>query len=278
LYDLYELAVPELPLALDAASTSTLGHVTDYTIREAADILRVTTRTLRHWDHIGLLVPGRRTWADHRLYTGADLDRALQILVYREAGLPLREIAELLDEPGSTRDALLHQREVLMERIGHLHRMVRAVDDILKEETMSVEDRMKIFGDQWKPEYQEEAQQRWGDTPEWEQSQQVVADLSDEDWLAVKQEQDEFVTLLADAAARGVEPGSEEARGIVEKHRASIGRFYGISVEKQILLARMYTQDQRFNATYRGHAGYLLSLIEAQAQKEGINLADVHWR
>ncbi|RSZ61592.1 MerR family transcriptional regulator [Corynebacterium hylobatis] len=252
--------------------------MTDHTIGEAADILNVTTRTLRHWDHIGLLVPGWRTWADHRLYTEADLDRAWQILVYREAGLPLKEIAELLDEPASARDALLHQREVLVERIGHLHRMVRAVDDILKEETMSVEDRMKLFGDQWRPEYQEEAQQRWGETPEWEQSQAVVANLSDEDWLAVKQEQDEFVALLADAAARGVEPGSGEAGGVVEKHRASIGRFYEISVEKQVLLARMYTQDQRFNVTYRGHAEYLLSLIEAQAQQEGIDLTDVQWR
>ncbi|MCS5480677.1 MerR family transcriptional regulator [Corynebacterium sp. YIM 101645] len=252
--------------------------MTDYTIGEAADILKVTTRTLRHWDHIGLLVPGWRTWADHRLYTPTDLGRALQILVYREAGLPLKEIAELLDEPASARDALLHQREVLVERIGHLHRMVRAVDDILKEETMSVEDRMKIFGDQWKPEYQEEAQQRWGDTPEWAQSQAVAANLSDEDWLAVKQEQDEFIALLADAAARGVEPGSEEADGIVDKHRATIGRFYDISREKQILLARMYTQDQRFNATYQGHAEYLLSLIETRAQKEGIDLSDVQWR
>lgn len=263
---------------LDAASTSTLGHVTDYTIGEAADLLRVTTRTLRHWDHIGLLVPGWRTWADHRLYTAADLDRALQILIYREAGLQLKEIAELLDQPSSARDALLHQREVLMERIGHLHRMVRAVDDILKEETMSVEDRMKIFGDQWKPEYQEEARQRWGETPEWEQSQTTAAGMGDQDWLAVKQRQEEFVTLLADAAARGVEPESEEAHGIVEKHRASISGFYEISVEKQILLARMYTQDQRFNATYQGHAQYLLSLIEAQAQKEGVDLADVQWR
>lgn len=252
--------------------------MTDYTIGEAADILNVTTRTLRHWDHIGLLVPGWRTWADHRLYTDNDLDRALQILVYREAGLPLKEIAELLDEPGSARDALLHQREVLVERIGHLHRMVRAVDDILKEETMSVEDRMKLFGDQWKPGYQEEAQQRWGDTPEWEQSQAVVAGMKDGDWLAVKQEQEEFIALLADAAVRGVEPGSEEADEVVYKHRATIGRFYGISLEKQILLARMYTQDHRFNAAYQGHAGYLLSLIEARAQQEGINLTDVQWR
>jgi DNA-binding transcriptional MerR regulator len=252
--------------------------VTDYTIGEAADILHVTTRTLRHWDHIGLLVPGWRTWADHRLYTEDDLDRALQILVYREAGVPLKEIAGILAEPSTARATLRHQREVLTERIAHLHRMVRAVDDLLKkEEPMSIEDRMRLFGDQWRPEYQEEAEERWGGTPEWEQSQAVAATMTDEDWLAVRREQDDFVALLADAAARGVEPGSGEGRVIVEKHRATISRWYPVTPARQVLLARMYVQDERFNATYQGHAAYLLDLVEAQAAAEGVDLDAVTW-
>ena len=252
--------------------------MTDYTIGEAAEILRVTTRTLRHWDHIGLLSPGWRTQADHRLYTGEDLDRALQILIYREAGLPLREIAQIMHRPASAQEALARQRDVLTERIGHLHRMVRAVDDLLREgDTMSIEDRMKLFGDQWKPEYQEEAEERWGDAPEWEQSRAVQASMGDADWHDVKKEQDEFVALLADAAARGVEPGSEEATPIVDRHRETIARFYDVSRSKQVLLARMYTQDERFNASYQGHAAYLRDLVEGQAVAEGVDLDAVTW-
>ena len=71
------------------------------------------------------------------------MDTALQILVYREAGVPLKEIAEILAEPATARQALTRQRDVLTERIGHLHRMIRAVDDLLKEpQPMSIEDRM----------------------------------------------------------------------------------------------------------------------------------------
>lgn len=257
--------------------------MTDYTIGEAADILRVTTRTLRHWDHIGLLVPGWRTWADHRLYTDDDLERALQILVYREAGMPLKEIAELLDQPASTRQALQRQREALVERIGHLHRMVRAVDEILREddmndEKMGTEEKIALFGGDWKPEYQDEAEQRWGEAPEWEQSQQRVAKLKKEDWHRIKAGQDAFIAALADAAERGVESGSEEAARLVDQHRASIDQFYDVSRSRQVLLARMYVADERFNKTYRGHAAFLLSLIEAQAQREGIDLGDVQWR
>ena len=50
-----------------------------------------------------------------------------------------------------------------------------------------------------------------------------------------------------------------------------------MTAEKQVLLARMYTGDERFNATYQGHADYLLTLIEAQAEKEGVDLTDVQW-
>ena len=87
--------------------------------------------------------------------------------------------------------------------------------------------------------FRDEAEERWGGTPEWEQSQATQSKMTDQDWESVKREQDEFVTLLADAADRRVEPGSAEAAAIVERHRASIGRFYAVSREKQVLLARM---------------------------------------
>lgn len=251
--------------------------MTDYSIGEAADILHVTTRTLRHWDQIGLLVPTWRTWSDHRLYTDDDLERALQILVYREAGVSLKEIGELLDAPGTAAERLRRQREVLVERIGHLHRMVRAVDDLLEGgDTMSMNEKVELFGEEW-PGYQQEAEERWGDTPEWEQSQARQKNMTRADWQQVKDDQDGFVATLVDAAERGVAPGSAEAEAIVAKHRESIGQFYEVTAEKQVLLARMYTCDERFNATYQGHADYLLTLIEAQAEKEGVDLANVQW-
>lgn len=40
----------------------------------------------------------------------------------------------------------------------------------------------------------------------------------------------------------------------------------------------MYVADSRFDRYYRGNAGYLLELIEAQARKEGIDPATAEWR
>lgn len=141
---------------------------------------------------------------------------------------------------------------------------------------MSMEEKIELFGKEW-PGYQQEAEERWGNTPEWEQAQAKQADMTREDWVAVKEEQDAFVAMLADAAARGVAPGTAEATAIVDKHRASIAQWYDMTPAKQVLLARMYTCDERFNETYQGHADYLLTLVEAQAEKEGVDLVAVEW-
>ncbi|WP_394284052.1 MerR family transcriptional regulator, partial [Corynebacterium sp.] len=181
--------------------------MTDYSIGEAAEILNVTTRTLRHWDQVGLLVPSWRTWADHRLYTAADVERALQILVYREAGLQLGEIGELIDAPGTAADKLRRQRGVLVDKIGQLHRMVRAVDELLKEgKGMGINDKISHF---------EEARRRWGDTPEWAQSQEASANMGADEVAEVRRGQEEFVDRLVDAAEGGVAPGSAEAAELV---------------------------------------------------------------
>lgn len=244
--------------------------MTDYSIGEAAEILNVTTRTLRHWDQVGLLVPGWRTWADHRLYTDADMERALQILVYREAGLRLGEIGELIDAPGTAAEKLRRQRGVLVDKIGQLHRMIRAVDELLQEgKDMDINDKISHF---------EEARRRWGDTPEWAQSQEASANMGADEVAEVRRGQEEFVDRLVDAAERRVAPGSAEAAELVAAHRESISGWYEVTMSRQVILARMYVDDERFDAAYRGQSRYLLALVEGQARREGVDLDDVQWR
>lgn len=243
--------------------------MTDYSIGEAAEILNVTTRTLRHWDQVGLLVPGWRTWADHRLYTDADMERALQILVYREAGLRLGEIGELIDAPGTAAEKLRRQRGVLVDKIGQLHRMIRAVDELLqKGKDMDINDKISHF---------EEARRRWGDTPEWAQSQEASANMGADEVAEVRRGQEEFVDRLVDAAERRVAPGSAEAAELVAAHRESISGWYEVTMSRQVILARMYVDDERFDAAYRGQSRYLLALVEGQARREGVDLDDVQW-
>lgn len=246
--------------------------VTDYTVGQAAQALGITPRTLRHWDQIGLLVPQWRTMGDYRLYTDADMDRALRILAYRAAGVPLATIAELLADasPSARRAQLLHQRDVLQQQVGHLSRMIEAVDTLLQEEDMSTVDKCELFGSTW-PDFEEEAHDRWGDTPEWEQSQQRMAGMKTDDWQAVKAQWDQLKADIAELA--------EQSSALVDRHRGLIEQFYEASPSKQVCLARMYCGDDRW-ADSLGTASqraFLRAVVEWRAAQEGVDLDDVSW-
>ena len=87
----------------------------------------MTVRTLHHWDAIGLVRPSERTVGGYRLYSAADVARIHRVLIYRELGLPLDGIGELLDAPSIDATVpLRQQRAQLVERISRLQGMVDA--------------------------------------------------------------------------------------------------------------------------------------------------------
>lgn len=59
------------------------------TVGQVAEQLGVTVRTLHHYDEIGLVAPSERTSAGYRLYTGEDIRRLQQVVVYRRLGFAL---------------------------------------------------------------------------------------------------------------------------------------------------------------------------------------------
>lgn len=260
---------------------------TELTVSQAADFLGVTVRTLHHWDAKGLLVPQVRTWSDYRIYTDDDLVRGQRILVYRESGVPLGEIAEMLDG-ADERTHLLRQREMLRDRRDGVDRMLAAVEDLLAETESGVytgpvpaERVREILGNGWDPDYQREAEERWGDTEEWRRSQQVMEKMGEDDWAAVRTEGDDFARALAEAHGRDVAPGSEEGNALAERQRRSISQWYDCPHDRQVILSAMYVGDDRFrtNWTVDGvdHTDYLVELIKANAAGHGVDLDNPRW-
>lgn len=82
-------------------------------IGELADRAGLSTRTVRHYDDVGLLHPTGRTEGGFRLYTQDDLQRLFVIRRMRPLGYSLEQMAELLgiidrleSARGSERDRL----------------------------------------------------------------------------------------------------------------------------------------------------------------------------
>ena len=84
-----------------------------YTVHELAALSGCTVRTLHHYDELGLVRAGRAANGCRR-YGPAEVDRLQQVLLYREAEMPLADIKRLLDDPAfDAREALAgHLREL----------------------------------------------------------------------------------------------------------------------------------------------------------------------
>jgi DNA-binding transcriptional MerR regulator len=116
------------------------------TVREAAELSGVTIRALHHYDEIGLLKPSGRSESGYRLYSQRDLLRLQEIVAWRQLGFSLREVQELVDEPGHDRAAALRrQRTLARDQLARVAALVDALDvalaahdnrHLLKEETM----------------------------------------------------------------------------------------------------------------------------------------------
>jgi DNA-binding transcriptional MerR regulator len=85
-------------------------------IQEFAKRGGVSIRTLRHYDHLGLLKPSARSKSGYRLYEDADVKRLEQIIALRAFGLSLTDIGCALKRKSGLFDALRRQTGVLLEQ------------------------------------------------------------------------------------------------------------------------------------------------------------------
>lgn len=86
-----------------------------YTVKQLGDLAGVSARTLRYYDEIDLLKPADVTEAGYRLYGPDEVDRLQQILFYREMGMGLDQIKQIMNDPHfDLKEALLSHRKNLL--------------------------------------------------------------------------------------------------------------------------------------------------------------------
>lgn len=108
-----------------------------YSISELAQEFDVTTRTIRHYEDMSLLLPTRQ--GQKRIYSAADRTKLKLILRGKRLGLSLPESRELINmyEPGrSNVDQLQRtlqyigaQRQKLSQQLQDIHKMLGDLDD-----------------------------------------------------------------------------------------------------------------------------------------------------
>ena len=226
--------------------------VMTYTVGEVARATGVTVRTLHHYDEIGVLNPSNRSASGYRIYGEGDLERLQEILFFRQLGFGLDEIRLSLGDPSlDRREVLLRQRSLMADQVGKLRRMVDAIDaalDAIDEGTdMDKKDMFEVFGDFDPADHEKEAEERWGGTDAFKESQRRTKSYGKEQWKELGAEGKLIGEKLAELMATGAEPTSEGAMDLAEQHRQHISRwFYDCSYEIHIGLGEMYVADPRF--------------------------------
>lgn len=238
----------------------------EWSIQDIARLAGTTSRTLRHYDDVGLLPPSRIAHNGYRHYDEAALVRLQRILLLRELGLGLPQIAEVLDPVNarqSEESALETHLELLREEQNRLARQIASVENTINalrggEELMAE----NMFDGFDHTRYKEEVEQRWGrktyaDSDRWWRGmtdaeradwQQRVSDLG-RDWTA--------------AAESGIDPASAEAQDIARRHVEWLTGIPGTpaavpggDVKAYVIgLGEMYVADPRFGANYATSAG-----------------------
>lgn len=250
--------------------------VMERTVGQVAEEFGVTVRTLHHYDEIGLVTPSERTMAGYRLYTDADVQRLAQVVLYRRLGMPLDQIREVVDG-GDAVEHLRRQRAAVLTRIDEMKGLVDTIDTMM-ETTMSERpatdaELKEVFGDGFSEEYQQEAEDRWGETEAWKQSQARTTKYSKADWEQIKAETEEINLAFARALDAGEPATSEAAMDAAEAARLQIHtRFYDLSPDFHRNLGDMYVADPRFTKTYEdirpGLAQYVRDAIHANADRQ----------
>lgn len=235
----------------------------DWSIQEVARLAGTTSRTLRHYDDIGLLEPARVGSNGYRYYDRAALVRLQRILLLRELGLGLPAIAEVLDGQRDESRALAGHLEWLRQEQDRLARQVASVERTIEAleggEQIMAKDMFDGFDH---TQYREEVEQRWG-ADAYAESDRWWRGMRDDERQAWKERTAALGRDWLAAAESGVSPDSAAAQELARRHVEWLTGVPGTPAAQSggdvkgyvIGLGEMYVADERFAANYGGEAG-----------------------
>ena len=222
-----------------------------YTIKQIADLASVTTRTLRYYDQIGLLSPASTGGNGYRYYDRSSLLRLQQILFLRELDVPLQEIRRLLSQPNLDLQAVLSRhRAALDRRRKRLQKLIETIDHTIAnlkgENNMTDSEYFEGFD---QSQYEEEVRERWGDTPQYAESQRKWKSFTKEQKDAILKTSSELTLRMV--AQADSSPDDADVQAAVGEYFTHMNQsFYTFNLEFFRNLSDMWVADERFAANY----------------------------
>lgn len=235
----------------------------EWSIQEIAKLAGTTSRTLRHYGNVGLLPPSSIGANGYRYYDENSLLRLQRILLLRDLGLGLPQIAEVLGRQTGEQLALESHLAWLRQEQARLSRQIASVTSTinsLRGGTQLMAE--KMFDGFDHTQYKDEVEERWGKDA-YARGDAWWRGMSDEEKKAWKQHAGQLTFDWSAAAARDLAPDSAEAQALAARHVEWLSGIPGTPANAPggdikayvIALGEMYVADPRFAANYTKGGG-----------------------
>ncbi len=251
----------------------------EYTILKLAKIANISTRTLRYYDEINLLKPRRINSSGYRIYGSEEVDILQQILFYRQFGLELTEIKDILNNTEFNKiNALCEHKKKLYEKREQIDILIKNIEKTIaaSEGSIIMSDNEKFEGfkqkliDENEEKYGKEIRAKYGKESV-EKSNQRIKNMTAEQNDKISALAEDIKKTLAEAFKTG-DPSGELAQRAVQMHREWLCFYWDkYSKEAHAALGQMYIDDERFQKYYDdicpGCAEFLRDAILIYANK-----------
>lgn len=228
-----------------------------WSIAQVAKMSKVTSRTLRHYDEIGLLPPAWVGGNGYRYYEREQLLELQQILVMRELGVGLDSIKEIVHQGRDRLEVLDMHRDWLLAERDRYQRLAntvsRTIDDLKGGDTVSKKSMAHWFDgfdDPAKQDaLQEEARQRWG-AEHVDNANAHVKNKPKQWWADQQTAWQEQLLSLVELIEAGNAPGDEPVQQAIAGHYQWIRGFWEPNRESYTGLGHLYADEPRFRENF----------------------------
>ena len=230
------------------------GRGTSWSIVEVARYAGVSSRTLRHYDDVGLLPPAYVGSNGYRYYGRDQLLRLQQVLLLRELGLSLSDIRRLLDGAVDRATLLREHHAALLAERDRLDRLAETVARTIETGglTMRPEELFEGFDAERQRHYEEELVERYGEQARehieesWRRVGAMTKDDADRVQAELAERDAEYAALLDE----GVPPDDPRTQDVTSRHHAWVCRFWTPTAEAFAGLGDLYVDHPEFRARY----------------------------
>lgn len=220
----------------------------DYSIGDVARLAGVSTRTLRHYDDLGLLAPSYVAGNGYRRYGRRELLRLQRILLLRRLRVPLDQVQRMLDGQANERAALAGHREELLAEREELDRIVATVDRTMAALAGERPVRDEEFFDglrQEKHQLQERLASRYGPAAreQFASAETAMSGWDRTDYDQAAEQGRELLGRMSMTRARGVRAEDPEALDLVAEHYRQVRAVWPADASSYRGLADLIEQD-----------------------------------